>query len=185
MHNTEPGAELATVIETSRFILREYRAGDRDAFIAYQTDPRFTLYHSEDELGEAQAAAVFGLFLAWQTEPRLNYQLAIERRADGALVGSCGVRMEGCAPGEAVFGIELARDCWGRFGYATETARALVDWAFTHLRLDALVADTAHDNAAVARLAKWAGFEQDRLAEKQWWRLSRSAWIARNQAQQA
>ena len=169
-----------TTIQTPRFVLREYRDADRAAFVAYQTDPRFTVFHTEQELGEQHAAEVFQLFLDWQHQlPRLNYQLALTSRGDGALLGSCGVRMEGCAAGEAIFGIELARDYWGRFGYATEVAAAMMDWAFGQLALDALVADTAPGNDAVARLAEWGGFKLERVESKVWWRLSRQEWQGR------
>jgi RimJ/RimL family protein N-acetyltransferase len=173
-------------ILTPRFILREYRPADREAFVAYQTAPAFTLFHREDELGADLAHAVFDLFLEWpKQQPRLNFQLAIAPRDDeDHLIGSCGVRMERCAEGEAVFGVELARAYWGRYRYAEEASSALIDWAFQHLPLRALVADTAPDNLAVARLARAAGFVQAQVAEgeKQGWRLERQAWMARTQA---
>jgi RimJ/RimL family protein N-acetyltransferase len=112
-------------------------------------------------------------------DPRLNYQLAIGMRNDDTvLLGSCGIRMQGCADGQAVFGIELARAYWGRFGYAQEASEALIGWAFATLNLSALVADTAFNNAAVARLAIAAGFVRTHSNDKQWWRLERSAWDA-------
>lgn len=165
-------------ISTRRFLLRDYTPDDRDAFVAYQTDPAFTLFHHADELGEENAHKVFSLFLEWQThQPRLNHQLALTLGQDPAiLLGSCGVRMEGCAAGEAVFGIELARAYWGRYAYANEASAAMIDWAFRYLPLHALVADTAMENRAVARLAQAAGFVRAHADAKQWWRLARTDW---------
>jgi [ribosomal protein S5]-alanine N-acetyltransferase len=170
-------------IPTRRFILREYSPADRDAFIAYQTDPAFTLFHQNDELGDDNARAVFQLFLNWSLQrPRLNYQLAITPRLDSAaLIGSCGVRMDGCAKGEAIFGVELARAYWGRYRFADEASSAMIAWAFEQLELDALIADTAKDNSAVERLAEAAGFVQARAEAKQWWRLERTVWEQRFQ----
>jgi len=166
------------VIPTRRFTLREYRSDDREQFVAYQTDPAFTVFHHESELGEDNANQVFQLFLDWQQQaPRLNYQLAIAMRDDDAeLIGSCGVRMAGCMPGEAVFGVELARRCWGRYRYAEEVSAALIAWAFPELKLTALIADTAFDNAAVARLAEATGFVRTHSEGKQWWRMDRARW---------
>lgn len=171
-------------IPTRRFILREYRPADRDAFVAYQTDPAFSLFHQNDELGDDHARAVFQLFLDWSLQhPRLNYQLAISPRLnDASLIGSCGVRMEGCADGEAIFGVELARAYWGRYRYADEASSAMIDWAFQQLPLHALIADTAKDNDAVARLAEAAGFVQTHAEAKQWWRLERRVWEQRSQS---
>jgi len=169
---------MTIVIPTRRFALREYRSADRDQFVAYQTDPAFTVFHHESELGQDNANKVFQLFLDWQQQaPRLNYQLAIATRDnDAELIGSCGVRMEGCVAGEAVFGVELARRYWGRYRYAQEVAEALIGWAFPELKLTALIADTAFDNAAVARLAEATGFVRTHGDGKQWWRMALASW---------
>jgi len=96
-----------------------------------------------------------------------------------SLVGSCGVRTEGCAAGEAEFGVELARPYWGRYRFAQEVSEALISWAFDELKFSALIADTAFENTAVARLAESAGFVRTHADDKQWWRLERSTWIAK------
>lgn len=168
-------------IVTRRFVLREFQPADVEQFVAYQTDPDFSIFHDKDELGDAHARAVFRLFLDWQASiPRYNYQFAISRLNDDAnLIGSCGIRMDGCAAGEAVFGVELARPYWGRYRYAQEVSEALISWAFDELKLSALIADTAFENTAVARLAESAGFVRTHADEKQWWHLARSAWMAR------
>ena len=106
-------------IVTRRFVLREFQPGDVDQFVAYQTDPGFSIFHNQSELGDAHAREVFQLFLDWQEPtPRHNYQFAVSLlNDDSSLIGSCGVRMGGCAAGEAVFGVELARPYWGRYRY--------------------------------------------------------------------
>ncbi len=169
---------MKTSIATRRFTLREYCLADGTQFVAYQTDPAFALFHGADEVGDANARNVFQLFLDWQgVVPRLNYQLAIVMRDDDTkLIGSCGVRMAGCMPGEAVFGIELARPYWGRYRFAQEVSEAMIDWGFSSLKLSALIADTAFDNVAVSRMADAAGFVRTHAEGKQWWRLERSAW---------
>ncbi len=84
-----------------------------------------------------------------------------------ALIGYCGVRMEGCARYEGVFGIELARPYWGRYRYAQKVSEALISWAFDQCRLSALIADTAFENTAVATLAESAGFVRTHAEDKQ------------------
>jgi RimJ/RimL family protein N-acetyltransferase len=87
--------------------------------------------------------------------------------------------MDGCAPGDAVFGVELARPYWGRYRYAQEISEALISWAFDDLKLSALIADTAFENTAAARLAESAGFVRTHADDKQWWHLRNSTWAAR------
>lgn len=176
---------LNTKIITRRFMLREFLPEDVEQFVAYQTDPAFTIFHHQDELGDAHAQRVFQLFLDWQqSSPRYNYQFAISPLDDGSkLIGSCGIRMDGCVQGEAVFGVELARPYWGRYRYPQEISEALISWAFDELKLSAVIADTAFENTAVARLAESAGFVRTHAGDKQWWHLDRSAWIARGARQ--
>jgi len=172
---------MKNAIITNRFMLRDFQSSDIDQFIAYQTDSAFSIFHHESELGESHARRVFHLFLDWQKPtPRRNHQFAISFLNDeSSLIGSCGVRTDGCAPGDAVFGVELARPYWGRYRYAQEISEALISWAFDELKLSALVADTAFDNTAVARLAESAGFIRTHADDKQWWRLKHSTWAAR------
>lgn len=47
-------------------------------------------------------------------------------------------------------------------GYATEAARALVDWAFGHLELARIVAMTTHDNAASQAVMRRLGMRIER-----------------------
>src|SRR5689334_3926572 len=90
----EGARRMKKEIVTRRFVLREFQPGDVDQFVAYQTDPGFSIFHHEDELGNSHAHGVFQLFLDWQeSAPRYNYQFAISLLNDDAnLIGSCGIR---------------------------------------------------------------------------------------------
>lgn len=71
---------------------------------------------------------------------------ALERRADGAFIGFCGL-LPGKPPltGEIEIGWRLARDVWGQ-GLALEAARASLDWAWRHLDVTSVVAITVPAN---------------------------------------
>jgi RimJ/RimL family protein N-acetyltransferase len=71
----------------------------------------------------------------------------VERREDHRLIGKCGIVRGRIDPilNKVEIGWRLASDCWGH-GYATEAARACVDWAFGHLDDDAVWAVTAAAN---------------------------------------
>jgi RimJ/RimL family protein N-acetyltransferase len=59
---------------------------------------------------------------------------------------------------------------WQGQGYATEAARALVDYAFQHLRLKRIVATTTYENAASMRVMRKLGMRLARnpYAEPPW-----------------
>ena len=145
-------------LATRRFVLRDFRARDRRAFLAYHADPRYRALHGPDEADPAHARALLQRFEQWAAErPRRNFQLAIVGRLSGELVGCCGLRQADCKAGLAELGIELAPACWGRYGYALEVARALLAFGFCELGLQAIQGVTASGNPRVERLARWFG----------------------------
>ena len=180
-------------ILTGRFLLRDFIEADRAAFVSYQADPRARAFYGPAEPGPDQADRLFETFRSWARErPRLNYQLAIVQRAEPhALVGCCGLRRAGAEPGEAELGIELAPAYWGRYGYAVEVGRALLDFGFGTLGLDAVSGSTVSANGRVQRLAAWFGAEVASvrpgaawMAEREWsevrWQIRRDGWTARH-----
>jgi ribosomal-protein-alanine N-acetyltransferase len=143
---------------TKRFLLREFVEDDLPVFSAYHADPRsLEFYRGEVVPGHAQD--LFDAFKAWANEhPRRNYQLAIAKRDDSQLlIGCCGLRGADCEVGKAELGIELAPQYWGRYGYAVEVMRALVEFGFGSLGLKTIYGVTVSVNDRIARVASSFG----------------------------
>ncbi len=145
-------------IVTERLRLREFTGGDLPVLVGYHADSRYGEFAGPDD-PQADARELFRMFIRWADErPRRNYQLAVaERGQSGELLGCCGVRTGGFDAGRAEFGIELAPDWW-RHGYATEAARAILEFGFHELGLQAIGAVSVTENAPVTRLAQRLGF---------------------------
>ncbi len=147
-------------IITKRFLLRDFVELDRSPFLAYQADPRSQIFCQPSTASLEHATHLFQTFQTWASErPRLNYQLAIVQREPYTLIGCCGLRGRGCDPGEMKLGIELAPTCWGRYAYAIEVGRALLDFGFRELQLDIISGSTVSANTRIAKLAEWIGAE--------------------------
>jgi RimJ/RimL family protein N-acetyltransferase len=162
------------MIETPRLILRAYTDADREAFAALNGDPRVG-----DWLGGAIDRAASDALL-----DRINADIAehgwglwaAERKADGQLLGFTGLATvkEGALPvGAAVeIGWRLIPEAWGQ-GFATEGARAALDWGLANLDVAEVIAFTAATNlksqAVMVRLGMTADpardFDHPRLAE--------------------
>ena len=70
------------LIETNRFLLREFTTEDTPAFVAYHRDPRYTALYGPEEAEPNHLNHLVETFMAWAEEqPRLNYQLALCRKA--------------------------------------------------------------------------------------------------------
>ncbi len=105
---------------------------------------------------------------------------AIVLKDTGRLIGACGLAPSLDAFGQLPAFQAADADRWRgytspevglyyavspayqRQGYATEAARALIDYAFTHLRLRRIVATTTYDNAASMAVMRRLGMHIER-----------------------
>lgn len=175
-------------IVTSRFLLRDFVGEDSPAFAAYHADPRSLDLYGEEQAKPGHADELIAVFKSWAAEkPRQNYQLAvIRRKAPQVLLGCCGLRCAGAAVGTAELGIELAPQYWGRYGYAIEVMRALVEFGFDSLGLNEIYGATVSANARIARLAGSFGAVAIPRPTPAWmlargwsqveWRVTREQW---------
>lgn len=140
---------------TERLALRDFVAGDAEAYAALRRGADFGRLYPAEETSEAFSHRLLALFVEQQAAvPRSHWQLAVTRRDDGTLLGSCGIRT--VEPGRMSFGCELGEAWWGR-GYAAEAAQALFDFA-GRIGCRELVADTLAANHAAVALARRLGF---------------------------
>ena len=152
---------------TPRLLLRDYTAADEPAMLAYQRDPRYLRYYPGTERTAAEVRGLLQVFLDWQEErPRRRFQLAIVLPAEGRLIGSCGLRRPLGDDRTADIGYELDPDYWGQ-GYATEAARAMVQFGFRELGLQRLTSWCIADNAASARVLARLGFRPEGRLRRQ------------------
>ncbi len=162
-------------ITTERLVLREFGADDWRAVLDYQRDPLYLRFYPWEERSEADVRDFVEMFRGWRAEqPRWRFQLAIVLREDGRLIGNCGIRRKPDNDWEADLGYELSPQCWGN-GYATEAARAMVDFGFGELGLRRISSWCIADNVASARVLERLGFlKEGRLRSNEffkgrWW----------------
>ncbi len=136
------------MIETDRPLLRNWRRQDFDDFVAHTNTPAVMRWLGgvQDPLLLRERLA--DRFMAWQEERGFTFW-ALERKADGALIGFCGLKI-GDDPGSPVegeyeVGWRLREDAWGQ-GYAKEAAIASLNFAFERLGAGRVVALTVPGN---------------------------------------
>jgi len=101
------------------------------------------------------------MFLAHQEDqPRFKFQLAVVLKANGELIGNCGIRKDFASAQEADMGYELSPDQWGR-GYATEAARAILRFGFTSLGVHRVGSCCVPENTASAHMLEKIGMRQE------------------------
>jgi RimJ/RimL family protein N-acetyltransferase len=134
------------VIETERLILRLPTDADRTMLHALWADPAVMADLGPVKSPEDSDAAI-ARHAGYRESKGLGFWI-VEHRESGAAIGFCGLK-----PGadqtpvcdELEIGWILAQPWWG-FGYATEAARASLDWAWANTDAPRVVAITAARN---------------------------------------
>ena len=138
------------MIETARLILRDWREEDIEPFTRH-TNTDAVMRWLGGVKPEAEIRSVIeNRLMRWQRERGFTLW-AVERKADGELLGFCGLKIADTdgspIEGEHEIGWRLREDAWGQ-GYAKEAAAASLDFAFDTLGAPHVVAITFIQNEA-------------------------------------
>ncbi|MFY9899061.1 MAG: GNAT family N-acetyltransferase [Xanthobacteraceae bacterium] len=147
----DASARRIPALKTARLSLRAPVRSDVRDIVALAGDRRVA--ENTARIPHPYSAADAEGFLALTNQKGGETVFAIE--LDGTLIGMCGVdlRQDG-----AELGYWLGVPFWGR-GYATEAARALIDYAFAELGHDALSSGARVSNPASRRVLEKCGFQ--------------------------
>jgi RimJ/RimL family protein N-acetyltransferase len=115
-------------IETERLTLRAFREADVQALFELSQHPEVVRYVGDRHIPTLQESWRFVAGWLGHWAMRGYGQWAIEERSSGRFIGRAGIINPADWPGPEV-GYLLGRDWWGR-GFATEAARAAMDWGF-------------------------------------------------------
>jgi RimJ/RimL family protein N-acetyltransferase len=147
--------------ETPRLRARAFTWGDVEAFVAYRADPEVARYQSwSDYTVERGRAFVESLQEATPGVPGEWYQVALEDKASGVLVGDLALHVDAQEPRQAEVGFTLAADHQGK-GYATESLTAFLGWAFEAFDLHRVIAVTDARNAPAAAVLERVGLRRE------------------------
>ena len=141
------------IIETERLILRGWREDDLDAYAAMSADPEVMRFLGGPQARNDAWRAIASMIGHWVL--RGHGMWAVERKSDGALIGRVGVQRPESWPATEV-AWTLGRQYWGQ-GYATEAAKASLDWGFKNLPLPKLASLIDAENFASQAVAKRLG----------------------------
>jgi RimJ/RimL family protein N-acetyltransferase len=147
------------VVECERVVLREWRPEDREPFAVMNADAR-VMEHFPTTFSRAQSdAAIERAVAQWSAGFGL---WAVEDRDTGRFIGFVGMTspsFESHFTPAVEVGWRLAHDAWGR-GYATEAARATLQWARDHVSppRGEIVSFTTVNNQRSRRVMEKLGF---------------------------
>lgn len=153
-------AEL--VADTERLRLRTWSDADRAEFVRVTNTPGVMRWLGGVQSAESMAAG-FERIDGYQRDFGHTFWI-VERKADGALLGFCGLKRVNSPGGEALHGEfevgwRLREDAWG-FGFAKEAAVASLDLAFGRFGARQVFALTVAGNVDSQGLMKRLGMSR-------------------------
>ena len=148
-------------LRTERLLLRQWVQDDLEPFAAQGADPE-VMRHFPAPLSRAQSEAL-ARDIARAIAQRGWGLWAVEVIGGARFIGFVGLNepaFEAQFTPAVEVGWRLSREHWGH-GYATEAARAALDFGFDQLGLDEIVSMTATANARSRRVMERLGMTRD------------------------
>jgi len=150
-----------TEIESARLRLRHFQDSDLTLFMGYRNDPIVAKYQSWERISELEARS----FIQGQKEiqpgvPGKGFQIAIELKATGVLIGDCYFMINALDHRQAEIGFTLSREYQG-YGYATEAVSCFLNYAFHTFDLHRIIAITDCENIASVALLERLGMRRE------------------------
>ena len=135
-------------LETGRLRLRSWTESDVEPFLRHTNTPAVMRWLGGVRDPAQVREMLLGRLNAWETERGFTFW-AVERKADGELLGFCGIKLAD-DPGTKIEGVHeigwrLREDVWGQ-GFAKEAAAASLAFAFSHTQAEQVVALTVDGN---------------------------------------
>jgi [ribosomal protein S5]-alanine N-acetyltransferase len=148
------------VLETPRLVLRPLTIEDEAALAAVIGDAETMRWYPRPFTSEEVRAWIERQGNRYLSGTGL---LGLVEKQTGRLIGDCGPvwqEIEGCA--ELEIGWHVNRERWNQ-GFATEAARAVIEYAFAKLGVEHVVSMIRPENVASRRVAEKNGMEVDRV----------------------
>ncbi len=149
------------VIETNRIILRRWQEADLEPFISMNADSE-VMHYFPSVLNENETKSLYEVIQ--QEFADYGYGLyATEEKNSGNFIGFIGFHwarfdIDFCPIIE--IGWRLDKRCWGK-GYATEGAKACLDYGFKNLLFEKIVSFTTVQNIGSQKVMQKIGMKFD------------------------
>lgn len=151
---------MKLILETERLLLRELNVGDAESFYALNLNPNVIRYTGDSSFESVEEAA---RFLQNYKDYKTNGygRWAVIDQSSGAFLAWCGLKYSKDAD-ETDIGFRFFEQHWNK-GYATESARACLNYGFEKLGLKSIVGRAMADNIASIKVLEKLGlvFEKE------------------------
>ena len=149
---------MKTILETGRLILREFLQDDAHALFQLNSDPEVVRYTGDAPFADQDDAGRF--VQNYQDYEKNGYgRWAMIEKETGDFIGWCGLKFHPDTR-ETDIGFRLHKHYWNH-GFATEAAKACLDYGFDELGLQSIIGRAMSENVASIRILEKIGLHYE------------------------
>ncbi|MFM7154149.1 MAG: GNAT family N-acetyltransferase [Bacteroidota bacterium] len=147
--------------ETERLLLRELDFSDEKDLFEMDSDPEVHRFIDKQPVKTPEEVRKVIIMIRKQYQENGIARWAVTEKATGECIGWSGLKFHRNPLNNHVdiyeLGYRFKRKHWGK-GYATESSKAVIEYAFRHLPVTTLYAITDPDNTQSRRVLEKLGF---------------------------
>ncbi len=147
-------------IETERLLLRDILPEDEEAFFAMDSNPIVHTYLGNKPVTTIEQIRNAIALINRQYQDNGIGRWAVIEKSSGNFIGWSGLKFEketeNSLPTYYDLGYRLNPDYWGK-GYATESAKAALEYGFTELKLNEIIGKAHIENKASQHVLQKCG----------------------------
>ncbi|WP_319590431.1 GNAT family N-acetyltransferase [uncultured Draconibacterium sp.] len=149
---------MKKILETDRLILRELNSGDAEDFYRLNINPNVIKYTGNSAFQSVEEAKEF---LENYKDYKLNGygRWAVITKKKNEFIGWCGLKF-GEMENETDIGFRFFEEVWDK-GYATESAKACLNYGFEKLKLKRIIGRAMKENMGSIRVLEKIGLEYE------------------------
>ena len=148
---------LTTELHTERLHLRKMKVSDSPSLFKIWSDSEVTKFMNIDSFTDENQAKDMIKLLDEFSLANKAIRFSIIKMESNEIIGSCGFNSLDFENEKAEIGYDIARAFWGR-GYASEAISALLDYAFSTLKLNRIEAKVEPENVNSVKVLQKLNF---------------------------
>ncbi len=143
------------ILETERLIIREHVLSDAPFFFTLNSNYNVVKYTGDSSFKAIEEAEKIVQYVMNQYKENGYGRWLVAEKETGNPIGWCGLKFHTDTK-ETDIGYRLLESAWGK-GYATESAKACIDYGFKHFNLNRIIGDAMKENTASIKVFKKLG----------------------------
>ncbi|WP_312089797.1 GNAT family N-acetyltransferase [Chryseobacterium sp.] len=150
---------MKTILEANRLLLRQFEISDAENFYELNLNPNVIKYTGNSAFKDIDEAKEF---LENYSDYRRNGfgRWAVIEKSTNEFIGWCGLKYDEKLD-ETDIGFRFFEHFWNQ-GFATESAKACIDYGFKELNLKTIIGRAMKENLASVKVLEKIGLQYDR-----------------------